>query len=656
MSTLDRVNEERVTPLPASRNLHESLSRAEFLAARRKHTIVGLDHLLLALGQDTDALAIMLACKVHVEALCMDLLRKLGPEAKALSPNTIPPTLDITVQNLLAHASAAASAAGQTEIDGANILSAIISGEGGQITNKILVQHGLTYEDALKILNERQPQAAPQKEKSEQSHRPSQQSGQQGQKTPLQQTASKANSEQKQSKQKISFKTGPKKQSAALAQKASGPQEGDVFEDTIIQAEAHPSDYDLSSEGDKARPAPPPASKNARPSKQKTKAQPQTRKKTSPQREAADQGAATSEKPQKKELPETATQPPLPGQEGDRYQASVQAASENKVAKEVKNSHQGAHIQEAHSQGTPPQQRAPMVRAAEKGAPLQAPPPPPLQPGENPAPPQLTPVAMPQIVSGQPHHAPGRQAELPSPPRPPAGRPHPPHLDPQSGQFALNGQYPAPLGSLEEQKAFENVGASMKHHAQELRQTGSDDLVIENVPKVMRVGKMHYVEVCVARFASAELDFGPENYGLRAKEDKQPKTKAITVRLTGADTQFLIEASTATTQWTEMNNGVMDEADFAIWRWRVMPRKSGKANLRLDVSVRSSGEEGLGAEIPVQPSKSFNIKVTPNYLKGVKRGLLIALIFGCGFAIAKYGQTVFNEAQTIIEQMLNDQE
>ena len=179
-------------------------------------------------------------------------------------------------------------------------------------------------------------------------------------------------------------------------------------------------------------------------------------------------------------------------------------------------------------------------------------------------------------------------------------------------------QPPHPDGQI----SMQELGAQINRTGQELRNIAPEDQVIENIPKVMRKGKVHFIEVRVARFANTELDFDPDQYGLRAKQDKVPVIKAITVRLTGPDGQFLIDSANSSTQWTEIHNGV-DEADFAVWRWRILPQRSGKSKLRLDITARTSSENGITAEIPVQPSRSFDVKVTRNYGAIINRLLAI---------------------------------
>ena len=56
-----------------SRNLEQTLHRALALAAERSHEYATLEHLLLSLTDDQDAIAVLRACGVDIEQLTMDV-------------------------------------------------------------------------------------------------------------------------------------------------------------------------------------------------------------------------------------------------------------------------------------------------------------------------------------------------------------------------------------------------------------------------------------------------------------------------------------------------------------------------------------------------------------------------------------------------------
>lgn len=750
--------------LPATRNLHESLSRAEELATRRKHSVVGLDHLLLALGQDPEAVAVLLVCKVDVEALCMDLLRKLGPEARMRSPNTVPPSFDVTVQNLIAHASAAALQAGHTEIDGSNILSAIISGEGGMITHKILQKHGLTFnETVLNLENKKQNENEKQiglKQQEETKEAKSQPDNHQTESYKLVPEVSGKDEVREQKSEQPSQQEGPANKAAIKPQgdkRNQGPLE------SIVQAEARPEDYGMTVEGREYHPVPPKAKQpipkggnvphqeasnphlnvqnqnqvhagGQPPIKQETgletaqkgKGQQQTLRQAenvSPhkmqngmpapvsipsqgniQAQANMQGqvnrppAQAIRPPQQQGVNE---QEPLPsilnnkGPQGvraetpspDEQSEAPQAAGRKVSFKKAEFAQpQDKFIKEDKYGNTPPslpispqpgseerndqrndqqnsQRDGDLSENANSASKIEGKEEAPIRTAQNAMPPHFPQIKEPKL-NEQAAISRGLmdQAPLNLPPIAREGMPLKQEqfpaknmMPPQGQQQPVHpGQPPLPHGGYQHsqtQEKMDGIANSIAQNQKNREILGDQDQVIENIPKVMRVGKVHYLEVRVAKFANTEIELAPEDYGLRSKQNSNnPLTKAITVRLTGPDGLFLIDCATASTQWTEMQGGITNDADFAVWRWRVLPRKSGVSKLRLDVTARTSNEDGLTAEIPIQPSKSIDIKVTRNYGSIFKKLILITGIFVVGFGVAQYGQQTYELVQEQIKE------
>ena len=67
-----------------SRNLEQSLHRALALASERNHEYATLEHLLLALTEDQDAVAVLRACGVDIEKLRRDIAEYLDNELDML--------------------------------------------------------------------------------------------------------------------------------------------------------------------------------------------------------------------------------------------------------------------------------------------------------------------------------------------------------------------------------------------------------------------------------------------------------------------------------------------------------------------------------------------------------------------------------------------
>ncbi len=111
-----------------SRNLEKTLHRALALANERKHEFVTLEHLLLSLTEDKDAVSVMRACSVDISALRQGLLHCIDEELANLivgAKTDAKPTAGFqrVVQRALVHV----QSSGQEDVTGANILVAMFS-------------------------------------------------------------------------------------------------------------------------------------------------------------------------------------------------------------------------------------------------------------------------------------------------------------------------------------------------------------------------------------------------------------------------------------------------------------------------------------------------------------------------------------------------
>ena len=111
-----------------SRNLEQTLHRALEYANDRRHEFATLEHLLLALTDDQDAVAVMRACGVEVDRLQRDLARYLDNELASLVINRgddAKPTAGF--QRVLQRAAIHVQSSGREEVTGANVLVALFS-------------------------------------------------------------------------------------------------------------------------------------------------------------------------------------------------------------------------------------------------------------------------------------------------------------------------------------------------------------------------------------------------------------------------------------------------------------------------------------------------------------------------------------------------
>ena len=111
-----------------SRNLEQSLHRALSLASERHHEYATLEHLLLSLTEDMDAIAVLRACNVSVEKLRADLTDFLDTSLSELvGPRGSDPKPTAGFQRVVQRAAIHVQSAGREEVTGANVLVALFS-------------------------------------------------------------------------------------------------------------------------------------------------------------------------------------------------------------------------------------------------------------------------------------------------------------------------------------------------------------------------------------------------------------------------------------------------------------------------------------------------------------------------------------------------
>ena len=111
-----------------SKNLEEALHRAVAYATQRKHEYATLEHLLLSLIDDADAVGVMRACDVDLEALKKELTDYLDVKLKDLvvdGGEDAKPTAGF--QRVIQRAVIHVQSSGRDDVTGANVLVAIFS-------------------------------------------------------------------------------------------------------------------------------------------------------------------------------------------------------------------------------------------------------------------------------------------------------------------------------------------------------------------------------------------------------------------------------------------------------------------------------------------------------------------------------------------------
>ncbi|MCI5061087.1 MAG: ATP-dependent Clp protease ATP-binding subunit ClpA [Alphaproteobacteria bacterium] len=111
-----------------SRNLEQTLHKALAEATKRKHEYATLEHLLLALTYDQDAMAVLRSCGIALEDIREQLSQYVESELgylKSDEPDEAKPTT--AFQRVLQRAAIHVQSSGREEVTGANVLVALFS-------------------------------------------------------------------------------------------------------------------------------------------------------------------------------------------------------------------------------------------------------------------------------------------------------------------------------------------------------------------------------------------------------------------------------------------------------------------------------------------------------------------------------------------------
>jgi len=111
-----------------SRNLEQTLHRALALATEHGHEYATLEHLLLALADDQDAIAVMRACGVDIDVLRRELTDFVEGELDGLKSAVLAdPKPTAGFQRVVQRAVTHVQSSGREEVTGANVLVALFS-------------------------------------------------------------------------------------------------------------------------------------------------------------------------------------------------------------------------------------------------------------------------------------------------------------------------------------------------------------------------------------------------------------------------------------------------------------------------------------------------------------------------------------------------
>ena len=140
--------------MPAfSKELEQGLHRALVLANERHHEYSTLEHLLLALTEDTEAVAVMEACGVDLEKLRRNLTDYIDNELTGLimdETEDCKPTAGF--QRVIQRAVIHVQSSGRDEVTGANVLVAMFA-ERESHAAYFLQEQEMTRYDAVNFIS-----------------------------------------------------------------------------------------------------------------------------------------------------------------------------------------------------------------------------------------------------------------------------------------------------------------------------------------------------------------------------------------------------------------------------------------------------------------------------------------------------------------------
>ena len=136
-----------------NQELEQNLNTAFKIAQTQKHEFVTVEHLLLALLDNSDAIQLLSSNNINTEKLRVELEEFIGsttPKTSDESKLEIQPTLGF--QRVIQRAVFHVQSSGKEEVNGSNILVAIFSEKESQSVF-LLEQYGLTRLDAVSYLS-----------------------------------------------------------------------------------------------------------------------------------------------------------------------------------------------------------------------------------------------------------------------------------------------------------------------------------------------------------------------------------------------------------------------------------------------------------------------------------------------------------------------
>jgi hypothetical protein len=628
-----------------SPDLGATLSRGAEFAAAAGASDVTLEHVLAALCDDRDAIAVLDASNVNVAALKSDVVGQF-PQIDS-DPAEAPVSLGVSqdVRRILEAASAAARGSRRRDINGAIVLAAIV-GDGRSAAAQMLQAHGLTFDGAIRALQaalapspSRAPSPPPPvaddvlaraRERVQSRSAPSLRD--------LMKDMPGAPQSPQVSPADVAKTIEPKAPEQTISESntaaaRSGQEQGSpaatpppAFSGPMERVEPKPPSPQLPASGEAGGEAPPePATAPDRGS------EPFSESERAP-------GA------QKAQPPENA---PMPAPAGPRIAEPPSGPSLPFPA-------QGP----AQGQFGPRSTPAPGGRDIGRGGPFPTDFPRPRPSGAQPPPipvppsgprPGMTPGPGTWPSAPASGHGLNSGISAPSMPAPsPIAPPGPLQGDAASrSDNRLDRQPPGAPVSPQRVQPSKGGKAAGRKRGKGRADTGQ---LAENIPRTMRVGRTERVEVRIAKASVKALTEGLEGGGA-VWQHQVTITKAMAVRIRAPEGGFFVETASPETQWIENNLGFASD-DFASWRFLITPQSRGWSRLQIIVSARTIGADGVAAETAL-PDQIIEVKVRRNLARTFGRLLGWTIAAVVGGALASFGGTGVTVIKTLITGLIH---
>jgi neural Wiskott-Aldrich syndrome protein len=579
--------------IPMSADLGSTLARGSEFAEATGAGEVTLEHLLGALCDDPDAIAVLDASQINIERLRADVTARAyqgGVQSQAPSRGGLAISED--VRRILEAAAAAARGSRRREINGAIVLAAIV-GDARSTAAEILQAHGLNFDGAIRAL---QSALAPVRDMPAQ--------------VPV------ADDVLARARERVQSRSTPSLRDMMKDMPRSVPPQPVVAPETVEKEHKAPAASAVTTP-----PSPAPAATPAQPDAQQAAVAPAEEARGAslvgvPQTTTGGKGPMTP-------APAPAPAPFHPPRGPGAVAAAVDPALPFPSHPAAQRPGGGTHPVPEHKPAWQPGQLGsgrdiPDFIRERKGTAS----PPPIPP---PAPmPSMHPQGAPQ----------GARARAPVPP--------PGHTNPQSNPSISRPLQNAPAPQQRPQRgAGERRGKPVKVEAGK---------IAENIPRTMRVGKTARVEIRIAKASVAAFTEGLEGGG-PVWQHKVTVTKAMAVRLRAPEGGFFIETASPETQWIENNIGFPSD-DFASWRFLVTPQSRGWSQLQIIVSARTVGADGVAAETAL-PDQIVEVKVRRNIKRTVLRLLGWTVAAVVGGALSTFGQTGLAVLKIVVQKFFH---